>query len=98
MVELVAKQTPEDEVIFANAKEAGCSPIWRNGMLGWAWHCGCEDLKHAADQQCSVIAPATTLCACGSRDSYVVHVLTAILFGRIIKWRCRKCGDTWWTR
>lgn len=40
---------------YDNAVEDGCRPIWRDGMLGPAWHCTCSDLRHAIDQQCSVL-------------------------------------------
>ena len=37
------------------AKENGCNPVWYDGIIGWDWHCGCEVMRHAHDQQCSVI-------------------------------------------
>ncbi len=56
-VKLVPKQTQGDEAIFAHATTAGCKPIWADGLLGWAWHCGCEGNQHGVDQQCSVLPP-----------------------------------------
>lgn len=41
--------------IYAKAKANGCSPLWHNGILGWAWHCQCGDHLHYGDSQCSVI-------------------------------------------
>lgn len=40
----------------------------------------------------------TAVCRCGSRNSYVIMTITAILFGMLVKWRCRDCGDVWLTR
>jgi len=39
------------------AIEHGCTPKWCNGILGYAWHCGCpgDDDSHFIDQQCSVV-------------------------------------------
>lgn len=40
--------------IAANmARKNGCTPEWSDSMR--AYVCGCEDLRHACDQQCSVI-------------------------------------------
>jgi len=51
---------PNDKYFLeALALVAGCKPLWRNGIVGPAWHCGCDDNKHAADQQCSVITAAS---------------------------------------
>ena len=41
-VKLVPKPTTSDEAIFTHATTAGCKPIWADGLLGWAWHCGCH--------------------------------------------------------
>lgn len=46
--------THDDEVFMA-ACAAGCEPYWYDGIFGPAWHCGCVDLKHALDQQCSMV-------------------------------------------
>lgn len=38
------------------AIKAGCEPFWHDGILGFAWHCGCEEPNtHYIDQQCSVV-------------------------------------------
>lgn len=37
------------------AAKNGCKPVWWDGILGWAYHCTCEDELHFGDQQCSVI-------------------------------------------
>lgn len=49
----------DKERVRALAVAAGCRPTWHDGILGWAWHCGCADLAHAADQQCSAITEAS---------------------------------------
>jgi hypothetical protein len=41
--------------IYDLAIAAGCKPTWHDGMLGWAWHCGCKDGAHYCDQQCSMV-------------------------------------------
>jgi hypothetical protein len=41
--------------------------------------------------------PPTALCRCGSRNSRVLVTLRTILFGQRTRWRCRDCGDVWWT-
>ena len=41
--------------IKARAESNGCRPFWYDGILGWKWHCGCEDGLHCCDQQCSAI-------------------------------------------
>ncbi len=28
---------------------------WRNGILGWMWHCFCKDNLHGCDSQCTAI-------------------------------------------
>lgn len=48
-----------DEQIHAAALKAGCRPLWWDGIFGPAWHCGCADLKHAGDSQCSMITEAS---------------------------------------
>jgi hypothetical protein len=45
--------------LFVKAIEAGCQPIWHDGIFGPAWHCGCDGLEHACDQQCSMITEAS---------------------------------------
>jgi hypothetical protein len=57
VLKVVGRPTASDDEVRRLALEAGCSPIWRDGILGWAWHCGCPDLRHAMDQQCSVVTP-----------------------------------------
>jgi hypothetical protein len=44
-----------NDVIFMRAVELGCNPQWLDGLFGWTWHCGCPDLRHACDSQCSMI-------------------------------------------
>lgn len=44
-----------NDMIYRTAIANGCSPKWHDGIFGWAWHCMCEDLAHACDQQCSMI-------------------------------------------
>lgn len=51
--------------IYLKAVDVGCKPIWSDGIVGKAWHCGCDNLAHALDQQCSVITLASL-----SRDPY----------------------------
>jgi hypothetical protein len=41
--------------IFLKATEAGCEPIWSDGLFGVRWHCGCINNRHGCDQQCSAI-------------------------------------------
>lgn len=41
--------------VYESARIGGCTPLYADGMLGWAWHCTCEDNRHGCDQQCSVI-------------------------------------------
>jgi hypothetical protein len=60
-LKLVERPSDRDDEIHRSAVEAGCRPIWCDGIVGWAWHCGCPDLAHAADQQCSVITPESAL-------------------------------------
>lgn len=43
--------------IFMQAVADGCQPIWADGILGWRWHCGCDDNRHGCDSQCSAIMP-----------------------------------------
>ena len=45
----------QDMDIFRAAVFARCDPFWSDGILGWAWHCGCPDAKHGTDQQCSAM-------------------------------------------
>ena len=51
--------TVEDQhdVAFEKAVAAGCKPFWYDGIIGPAWHCGCDQngKTHYADQQCSVV-------------------------------------------
>ena len=44
--------------VYKKAVKAGCKPFWYDGIVGWAWHCGCDQDKektHYVDQQCSVV-------------------------------------------
>jgi hypothetical protein len=41
--------------LYRAAIKAGCKPFWHDGICGPAWHCGCVDLAHICDQQCSMI-------------------------------------------
>lgn len=43
------------ERIRITASAHGCRPFWYDGMIGWGWHCGCKNLRHACNQQCSAI-------------------------------------------
>lgn len=54
--ETVKKMDHHDRA-FQQAVAAGCQPFWHDGILGWAWHCGCPDEgpTHFIDQQCSVV-------------------------------------------
>ena len=52
---LTAEQVKQHDKIFQRAVKAGCKPTWYDGILGWAWHCGCEDGAHYIDQQCSAL-------------------------------------------
>lgn len=55
---------------FEEAMQAGCRPTWYDGILGWAWHCNCDDERHCFDQQCSVVAfyPGTRkTSSCGNK-------------------------------
>ena len=45
--------------IFLEATLNGCSPVWHDGIFGWAWHCDCEDEAHFMDSQCSAISVAS---------------------------------------
>lgn len=44
------------EPIRVLAVSNGCKPKWYDGIMGWAWHCTCEDKTHYCDQQCSAIS------------------------------------------
>jgi hypothetical protein len=45
------------ERAYRKAIDNKCSPRWHDGILGWAWHCGCPGNSddHFRDQQCSVV-------------------------------------------
>lgn len=45
----------KDKALHDEAFRLGCKPRWYDGILGWRWHCSCEDNDHGYDQQCSVI-------------------------------------------
>ena len=45
----------EHDKVFERAVAAGCKPFWYDGMIGPAWHCGCNDRAHQVDSQCSVV-------------------------------------------
>jgi len=45
----------KDDKAYKAAVAIGCKPEWLDGIVGWAWHCGCGDLRHAYDSQCSVL-------------------------------------------
>lgn len=47
--------------IFLLAIEHGCKPFWHDGIIGPSWHCGCDDNRHACDQQCSMITEKSAL-------------------------------------
>jgi len=47
--------------IHAIAIAVGCKPFWHDGIFGPAWHCGCDDDRHACDQQCSMITEESLL-------------------------------------
>lgn len=57
-MKLVAKETKEDQEIYKRAVAAGCSPLWHDGIYGWAWHCTCPGNHHGCDSQCSAISLA----------------------------------------
>lgn len=40
---------------LGKALASDCVPFWHDGILGPAWHCGCEGTPHAYDSQCSVV-------------------------------------------
>ncbi len=44
-----------NDQIFRLAKRNGCQPFWFYGVFGPSWHCGCDDVRHVMDQQCSAI-------------------------------------------
>jgi hypothetical protein len=48
-----------DWKILDTATRNGCRPEWCNGIVGWAWHCTCDDELHYCDQQCSAITMGT---------------------------------------
>lgn len=48
--------------VYELAEANGCNPFWYDGMLGWAWHCGCADDRHQCDQQCSMITLESAAC------------------------------------
>ena len=45
----------ENKEIYRKAISVGCNPLWYDGIFGWAWHCGCKDLRHTCDSQCSML-------------------------------------------
>ena len=49
------RPSSKDATLALRARGLGCRPRWYDGIIGWAFHCMCEDRKHAHDQQCSVI-------------------------------------------
>jgi len=54
------KSDPKVQQVYSDAVSNGCTPFWHDGIFGWAWHCGCPDLIHACDQQCSMIDSASS--------------------------------------
>lgn len=52
---MITEELDRNDKAFEKAVAAGCRPVWYDGMLGPRWHCGCDDLDHACDQQCSVV-------------------------------------------
>ncbi len=46
--------------LYDTAVANGCTPIWADGILGLAWHCGCPDNLPNCDQQCSAISTASS--------------------------------------
>ncbi len=54
-----AFMNPDYNEIYRRAIEVGCTPLWWDGMCGWAWHCNCPEVDgyppHACDQQCSML-------------------------------------------
>lgn len=49
------KDNPLVKKVYKQAIKNGCTPFWHDGIFGWSWHCGCANLTHACDQQCSMI-------------------------------------------
>lgn len=56
-----------------------------------------KTLEDFSRERTSAELSTTALCKCGSRDSAAVFVITTILFGQRTRWKCRQCGDIWWT-
>ncbi len=54
MITIKDKKATNDQ-LFEMAVAAGCKPEWFDGIFGWRWHCGCEDMAHFCDSQCSMI-------------------------------------------
>jgi hypothetical protein len=52
---VVPNTREKHDQVRQTAIKNGCSPRWYDGICGWAWHCGCDDLTHACDSQCSMI-------------------------------------------
>ena len=51
---LTTRSEANDRLYHAAIK-AGCKPLWCDGIAGWSRHCGCANLRHACDYQCSAI-------------------------------------------
>jgi hypothetical protein len=51
----VPKPTEADEAASGSARASGCKPFWAEGIVGWAYHCSCDDGRHGRDQQCSAL-------------------------------------------
>jgi hypothetical protein len=53
------RSSAEESALALRARELGCRPVWRDGIVGWAWHCPCPGGEHAHDQQLSAINPTS---------------------------------------
>lgn len=51
--------TSHNDTAARVAEAHGCSPFWCEAYK--AFCCGCDDLRHACDQQCSVITNESAL-------------------------------------
>lgn len=82
------RPSPKTAALALRARGIGCRPIWYDGIYGWAFHCGCSDLKHACDQQCSMITEESI-----SREEGAAMTSKAIT-GEAEIFLCDNCGST----
>ena len=53
-ISMIKQHVVKHEKVYLKAIKNKCKPKWYDGILGWAWHCGCSK-EHYVDQQCSAL-------------------------------------------